>query len=706
MKQALLKKGIVYPVELPQPTVKEGYVKIKVYHSCISAGTEMSGVSESRKSIIKRALDNPKKITAAITYYKNQGLKKTKDKLNTVADSFKESGYSISGEVVEIGYNVLNFNIGDIVSAGGMKLAVHAEYVVVPINLVVKVPKGLDTLYASTGTVGSIALQGVRRSELRLGEYGVVLGVGLIGLITVQLLKSAGIRVACIDLSDGRLDLVKKMGVELVINPTKENPVNAIKNWTGGYGADAVLFTAATSSNEPLSQAFQMTRRKGKVVLVGVSGMTINRSDIYANEIDFLISTSYGPGRYDDNYELKGLDYPYSYVRWTENRNIAEFLRLVRDGHVDFSLINPLVYPFENISEAFQDLEKDPENKILAIIEYDRKDVYDKSPDSITFRNDKKNKREYSIGIIGAGSYVVSTLLPILTNMTNKFKIHTVVNRGGKKALDIADRFHAQKISNDINDILENDDIDIVFITTRHDNHAELILQCLKKGKNVFVEKPLATTQEQLDSIKEFYADGFENKPLLMVGFNRRFSNYIREIKAKVSSRINPMFMHYRMNAGYSPTESWVHEDGGRIIGEGCHLVDLMLYITDSKITEITASSIKPTNESINSSDNKTFSLKFADGSVGVIDYFAIGHKDIPKENLEVHFDMKSIVMTDYKSIEGFGIKVNSISDKTPKKGQDNEMEALYQALVSKKWPISFEDMVQTTETTFIVNAS
>ena len=341
MRQALLKKGVVYPVTIPEPTIKAGHIKIQVYHSCISSGTELSGVNESRKNLIRKALENPRKITIAIDYYKSRGFKKTKSKLDSILDQYQEIGYSVAGKVEEVGEGVIDFKVGDLVTAGGMRLAVHAEYVVVPRNLVVLIPDGLSTIYASTGTVGSISLHGVRRADLRIGEYGVVLGAGLMGLFAIQILKASGIRVACIDLNESRLKMAISSGAEVVINPLKEDPVTAVRNWSSGYGADAVLFTATTSSSNPLSQAFQMTRKKGKVVILGVSGMDINRKDMYSDEIDLLISTSYGPGRYDNNYELKGLDYPYHFVRWTENRNIAEFLRLIKTGLIKFDNLKP-----------------------------------------------------------------------------------------------------------------------------------------------------------------------------------------------------------------------------------------------------------------------------------------------------------------------------------------------------------------------------
>ncbi|MBN1472274.1 MAG: bi-domain-containing oxidoreductase [Syntrophaceae bacterium] len=710
MKQGLLKNGTVFPVDVPEPTVKAGFVKIRVLHSCISAGTEMSGVGESRKSLLKKALDNPSKITAAIDYFKDRGLKKIKDKLSAIADSYQESGYSIAGEIIETGNGVQNLAVGDRVAAGGMRLAVHAEYVVVPKNLVVRIPLGLDTLYASTATVGSIALHGVRRADLKLGEYGVVLGTGLLGLLATQIWKAAGIRIACIDLNDDRLQLAKDLGAEMIINPSLEDPVNAVRTWSAGHGADAVLFTATTSASEPLAQAFQMTRKKGRVVLVGVSGMNIKRKDIYSNEIDFLISTSYGPGRYDDSYELKGIDYPYPYVRWTENRNMGEFLRLIKDGFVNFVKLKPRVYPFDQISKAFADLEKNPAANILAIVEYDHQ-KQDKTRDDIRISTSAPacgKKGVIQIGLIGAGGFASNTLLPIIKELSAKFKLHTVVNRGGKKAFDVAHRFQALKASTDINDILENPEIDLVLIATRHGNHADLVLHALHAGKHVFVEKPLAVNQPQLDRIKDFYNDDpSSKKPLLMVGFNRRFSTYMCEVKRHVDKRINPLFMHYRMNAGYFPADSWVHEDGGRIVGEACHIIDLMLFLTGSRVREVQTGALAPANSAFQRGDNRSFTLSFADGSLAVIDYFAVGSKELPKEFLEVHFDGKSIIVDDYKKMNGFGLKVAGISSKFSQKGHIEEWQALAGTLLNGTgWPISLQDMLETTALSFLVNNS
>ncbi len=707
MKQALLNKGIVSPVEVPEPASKPGFVKIRVFHSCVSAGTEMGGVSESRKSLFQKALDNPKKIVAAFEHLKDRGLRKTREKLGGIADALVELGYSLAGEIVETGAGVENFAVGDRVAAGGMRLAVHAEYVVVPRNLVVKIPPGVESWQAATATVGSIALHGVRRADLRIGEQGVIQGGGLIGLMALQIWRAAGVRVACVDINPKRLQLARDLGAEIAVNPGEEDPVSAVRIWAGGHGADAVLFTAATSDNEPLAQAFQMTRKKGRVVLVGVSGMVINRKDIYSNEIDFLISTSYGPGRYDDQYELKGIDYPYAYVRWTENRNMGEFLRLIQAGAVDLGKLAPRTYPIDRVGEAFQDLEKDPTRNILTLIEYPPQaergtDVRLRPAAPMATGT---GKAPIGIGLIGAGGFATGMLLPIIAGMPERFRLRTVVNRGGKKALDAARRFQAEKASSDIRDILDDPAIDLVLAATRHGDHADLALQALRAGKHVFVEKPLAVNRAQLEEIRAFYEDGSPlAKPLLMVGFNRRFSPFIREVKRQVERRVNPLFIRYRMNAGYAPADSWVHEDGGRIVGEACHLIDLMLFLVGCRVTEVQVSGLVPKTSAFQRSDNKSFTLSFADGSLAVIDYFAVGGKDLPKELLEVHFDGKSVIVDDYKKINGYGLKVAKIRSKLPRKGHAEEWQALAEALrLGGAWPVPLQDMLDATAVSLLV---
>jgi len=692
--------GIVVK-ETPELSVSRGCVKIRVAYSCISAGTEVSTIRNASKSIIERVKEKPQYIKNVVDMVKEEGLSTTINKVQAKMEGLSGSGYSISGVVVEVGAGVDNFKVGDLVSAGGATIAEHQEYVCVPKNLVVHVPEGLSLAYASMGTVGSIAMHGVRRANLTLGEYGVVVGCGLMGLLAIQMFKASGVKVACTDVNPARLDLAKELGADKVINSIEEDPVVAVLNWTNGYGADAVLFTAATHSDEPLSQSFRMCRRKGKVVLLGVSGMNIKREDIYKNEIDFCISTSYGPGRYDPEYENKGVDYPYAYVRWTENRNIYSFLELIRDGKINIEHIAPKIYPVDKADEAFGGISSNPGEHIITILDYGyQSDEKKEVVKTIALGKPKVvSKDVITIGLIGAGNFAKNFLLPIVNTNPDKYYLKTVVNRSGDKAINVGRQYNAAVISSDSNDVFNDPDIDLVMICTGHGSHADLVLKGLKAGKHVYVEKPLATTMEQLEEIKAFYADAtISNKPSLMVGFNRRFSKYAKEIKKVLDKRSAPTLIHYRMNAGFVPADVWVHNDGGRIIGEGCHLIDLMQYLVGEEVTACSVSSFKPKSGMYLSEDNRSISMEFADGSVAVIDYFSCGSKDLSKEYMEVHFEGKTIILDDYQKLTGFGIKVKEMKESAPKKGHKEEWLAMYDALKKGESPIALESILKTTE--------
>jgi predicted dehydrogenase/threonine dehydrogenase-like Zn-dependent dehydrogenase len=708
--QAIVKKGKVFAEEVPTPLVSKGALMIKVVNSCISAGTEISGVQGSGKSLIRRALDQPQNVKKVFDMVRSDGIAKAYSKIKGKLEIGNVTGYSISGVVIAVGEGVTNFRVGDHVSAAGGGLANHAEYVDVPENLVMMMPKGMDFQAASTATIGGIAMQGTRRADLRLGEMAVVVGAGILGLLTIQVLRLSGVRVAALDLDDPRLKIAADLGAELVLNPSAENAVRAIHNWTGGNGADAVIFTAATSSSGPLSESFQMCKRKGRVILVGVVGMEIKRDDMYAKELDFLISTSYGPGRYDKAYEEKGIDYPFSYVRWTENRNMAEYLRLVHEGKISLEKLINAVFPITQVSEAFESLQKNQNKPLMVLLDYGL-------PDGGNFDKYLHQERKVAVSIlpvnhdiinvalVGAGGFATGTHLPNMEKLSKKYRLHCIVNRTGHKAKSVAQQYQASYSTTNFQDVLDDKDVDLVLICTRHDSHAGLTLQALQAGKHVFVEKPLATTQDELDAIKAFYSEGMQNKPILFTGFNRRFSIYAQEIKKHTEKRINPLFVYYRMNAGYIPLDHWVHEDGGRIVGEACHIIDLMTFLTGSLLRSISVDSIIATNSNFSSSDNKAITLVYQDGSLATIHYFAIGSKEYPKENMEVHFDGKTIVLADYKSLKGFGIKLSEISTVTSQKGQIEELEHLYDTLtgVNINWPIELWDLVQTTEATFSI---
>ncbi len=711
MKQAIVRKGKVIGEEVPAPLVSKGSVLIKVVNSCISAGTELSGVNLSSKSLIKRALEQPEKIKKVMNMAISDGIAKTYRQFKMLLNAGKPTGYSLSGIIIGVGEGVRNFKVGDKVAAAGGGLANHAEYVDVPENLVVNVPEGLDYIEASSVTLGAIALQGVRRADLKLGEYCLVMGCGVLGLLTIQILRNSGIRVAACDIDKTRLKVAKELGAEIVTNPLDSYSIGQVNNWSDGYGVDAVIFTAATTSSEPLSISFQMCRKKGKLVLVGVSGMEINRGDIYAKELDFLISTSYGPGRYDKSYEEKNLDYPYAYVRWTENRNLKEYLRLLKDGYVKLDKIIDKIFPIDQVSAAFSSLQ-DPEKKpLMVILDYGKPVIDDLS---VYYSHDRKiiikpvqvKKDLVNVALIGTGSFATTVHLPNIQMLKDKFNLYAIMTKIGHEGEEIARQYNTNYVTTNYDDILNDNNIDLVMICTRHDSHAELSLNALQKGKNVFVEKPLATNADELNKIKDFYKDGIDNKPVLMVGFNRRFSKYAREIKRYTDNRINPLFIHYRVNAGYVPLDHWVHENGGRIVGEACHIIDLMSFFTGSKMESVCYENLVPKTEKYSSSDNKSVILSYEDGSLATIEYFAVGSKLFPKEFMEIHFDEKTILLDDYKLLKGYGVNINELKTRTSQKGHIEELEILYKALTEENspWPIELRDMVQTTEISILIS--
>ncbi|MDO9578420.1 MAG: bi-domain-containing oxidoreductase [Candidatus Cloacimonadales bacterium] len=699
MLQVIVKKGIVFSDTIPAPKLENGRILIRVENSCISTGTEISNVNISSKSISQRLIEKPVILKRAFDKIQDMGFRKYYQLVKEDLGKSSPSGYSLSGIVIGLGQDTGDFKIGDKVAAAGGVVASHAEIASVPKNLVVKMPNNLDFELASSVAIGATALQGVRRADLKIGEFCVVVGAGMLGMITIQMLTNSGIRVAAVDINDERLKLCSEFGVEIEVNSINEDSIKVITHWSDGYGADAVIFTAATPDNKPLSDSFQMCKRKGKVILVGVSGMNIDRKDIYEKELDFLISTSYGPGRYDDNYEAKGNDYPYGYVRWTENRNMAEYLRMLQKETVNLAKMLNAIYPIEKVSDAFQKIKES--KPLMIILSYKEKESYE---EKVVLSVKPVSREKINIAIVGVGSFALSMLLPILKKEKSKFNIHAIMNRTGFKAKDVSEKYGAKYSTTDFDEILTDKDVDLVLISTRHDSHAELTLKALQAGKNVFVEKPLATNQTELNSIKEFYLSEGE-KPLLFVGYNRRFSKYAQEINKYTSKRINPLFIHYRMNAGYIPMDHWVHQNGGRIIGEACHIIDLMTFFTKSKIQNIYFDSLNSVTGAISCDDNKSIILKYEDGSIATIEYFAIGNKGLSKEYMEIHFDEKSIILDNYQVLKGFGLKINDLKSKNPEKGHLEEFLELYKTLKLRdsKWPIELWDMIQTTEITFLI---
>jgi predicted dehydrogenase/threonine dehydrogenase-like Zn-dependent dehydrogenase len=704
----IVRKGQVLAEEVPAPRVSEGCALIRVSYSCISAGTEISSVQSSGRSLISRAIERPEKIMKFLARMGEAGPVKTFKEVIHDNSVGAPIGYSLSGMIIGLGKQVNSFCLGEKVAAVGGGFAHHAEFVDVPTNLIVKMPQDIDMVAASSVALGGIALQGIRRARLSMGEFAVVFGTGIIGLLTVQLMKAAGIRVLAIDLDERRLGLAKALGAEL-ISADANDAVRAVNDFTGGHGADAVLFTAATSSSQPLSQAFRMCRKKGRVVMVGVSGMDIKREDIYQKELDFAISTSYGPGRYDPVYEEEGLDYPYAYVRWTENRNMQEYLRRVRIGDIDVTKLIDGVYPIAQASAAFDALQHCEPKPLITILDYTQErpqasDLTAVKPKQKPVLPRALQDSIINIALVGAGSFAQQVHLPNLSQLPSKYRLHTIMGKRSYNAQEIAKRFSFGKTVEDYQEILEDPDVDLILICTRHSSHYDLVIRALEAGKNVFVEKPLCITRQQLESIKSFYRQNHASGPLLHVGYNRRFSRYAREIMQSIKGRVNPLYIIYRMNAGYLPPDHWVHREGGRIVGEACHLVDLMNYFTEAKITAVAYESLRPANDKISAVDNKAISLRYEDGSLATIHYFVVGNQQLEKEYMELHFDGKSIVLDDYKALRGFGTSIRPIKTNRSEKGHFEEMEAVYECLTgrSRQQPIELWDLFQTSEITLL----
>ncbi len=705
MLQAVIKKGKVLAEKMPIPKIDKNGIKIRVANSCISAGTELSSVNNSGKSLLEKAKEKPEKIQKVIDKVKAHGIDGARNFVDSELNAYHSIGYSVAGIVEEVGENIQTIKVGDRVAAAGAGKANHAEYVVVPENLVCKISDNISFENASTVALGAISMQGVRRAGLYLGERAVVFGTGIMGLITVQLLRSSGVRVVAIDVNDNRLAIAKELGAEIIIN-AKDNPVNTVLNWSGGIGADAVLFTAATSSNEPLAQAFQMCRRKGKVIMVGVADMHITREDFYPKELDFKISTSYGPGRYDKQYEEEGIDYPISYVRWTEKRNMEEFLRLISVGAIDMNKITTHRFEISDVEKAYAVLKDQSVDSLIVTLSYGNNENIDGQIDISSALSQKLDKgSSVKLALIGAGNFAKGMHLPNITKLKDKFTLHAVVSNDGARGKAIAESYGAKYVTSNIDDVLTDEEVDLVFICTRHENHGSLVLKALQKGKNVFVEKPLTVNTEELNAIKEFYLnESSVEKPLLMVGYNRRFSKYIKEIRRHTDNRINPLIINYRMNAGYIPYDHWVHESGGRIIGEACHIIDLFSSLVNAPIESISCENISPKNDMYKESDNKIFLIKYTDGSLATLSYFSTGAKSVSKEYMEVHFDGKSIIMDDYKSMKGFGGNIKSITSSINDKGHLEELNALYDSLAGRKtsWPIDLRSLLETSEATLL----
>lgn len=702
MKQVVIKHGQAIIENIPSPVVSDNGVLVKVMYSCISAGTEMMGVNESGKSIIKKAVEQPEKVKKAFNMLKNKGISSILGKMKNM-ESGKPTGYSAAGVVIGVGKNIKDVKIGDRVACAGAGIANHAEYIDVPRNLVMRIPEGLSFDLACTVTLGGIALQGVRRADVRLGEIVAVIGMGILGQLQAQMLKASGCRVIGIDIDDRRLNIAKENGCDYILNSRNVDVVKEVEKITEGYGVDVVLITAATSSNEILSQAFGMCRRKGKVVLVGVVGNQYSRDDMYKKELDFIISTSYGPGRYDPLYEEKGIDYPYAYVRWTENRNMEEYLKLIKDNKINLNTIIERVYEIDNANKAYEELKSGEHKPLIVLLKYDEE--IPKKITRVEYTNKKIVKKDgkINVAIVGAGGFAKGMHLPNLQKLKDVYNIYAIMSRTGTNAKAIAEQYGATYATTHYKDIVNDPNVDMVMICTRHNLHAEMSIEAMKKGKAVFVEKPMALNNEELEEVLKAIE---ETKVPYTVGFNRRFSKYAVEAKRHIKDRLNPMIINYQMNAGHIPLDFWVHteEGGGRIIGEACHIFDLFNYFTDSQVESVSVDSISPKTDNISHRDNVVITLKYKDGSLCTLTYTSLGNNNYSKEFCQIYYDGKMIIIDDYKKINGYGVRVANIQSNIADKGQYEELVEFAKTVKNGEiYSIPISKLAETTKISYLV---
>jgi len=707
VKQVLLTGAGVEVREVAAPRVEPGAVLVRVAHSCISIGTEMSGVRDSNLPLWKRALQRPDQVRRLAGLAARQGLDAARALVETRLAEARPIGYSAVGRIIAVGAGVSDLAVGERVACAGAQSAHHAEIICVPRNLVVAVPEAVSDRDAATVTLGAIALQGVRRLAPTLGESVVVIGLGAIGQITVQLLKSAGARVIGVDIDRRRLGEAAALGLDAGVHPQDADPIAQAARLTDGNGADGVIVTAASQSGDVLSTAFRMCRRKARVVVVGDVGLDLDRADIYPKELDVLISTSYGPGRYDRTYEESGLDYPIAYVRWTENRNMAEYLRQIADRRVRLAPMAGAAFPVDRADEAYRALSDAAERPLFAFLDYDASSSRPIER-RIELRPVARRAGETGIrlALIGAGNFAKSTHLPLLRQMRREFTLHAVVSRRGHEADSVARQYGAAVSATDVDAALDDPRVEAVLIATRHDSHADLVVTALEKGKHVLVEKPLCLTPAQLETIEAVVARLGDRCPVLMTGFNRRFSPHAAAAKALIDRRSNPFIADYRVNAGYVPLDHWVHDaaGGGRNIGEACHFYDLIGYFAGAPVTSVDARAIRPGTAHYLRNDNFVAVMTFADGSIGNVTYTAMGSADYPKELLDIYGDGRVLQLVDFKEFKAAGCKAQRI--KRFDKGHAAELAAFRRAVLGETaWPIPLWQQAQAMRIAFEVEA-
>jgi len=691
--------------DVPAPICRSGGLVVRAGYSLVSTGTERMKVSQARMNLVQMAKSRPDKVRQVVQSVKQVGLVETYNKVRERLDALTSLGYSLAGMVVEVGGGIDEFAIGDRVACAGEGLACHAEFVAVPKNLCVHVPANVELRDAAFATVGAIAMNGVRQAGVTVGDCVLVVGLGLVGLLGVQILKASGCQVIGVDLDPAKVELASRCGADVALTRTDGGLRDVIHRSTDGIGADVAYIAASANSTDPMTLAGEVLRDRGTVVIVGQVPVEADWRVYYQKELSVVMSRSYGPGRYDRNYEDRGIDYPVGYVRWTERRNLREFLRLIGDGRIDTSLLGPKVVKFEEAPKVYQELYESPAGQAPAVLfEYGvdsaprRKVAVDERP----MRGPEVTSGgRVGVGMIGAGNFGTATLVPAL-------KKHPLVDmRGicsarGLSAKSAARRHGFAYCTSDYHDLISDGDIQAVIIATRHDTHARFAAECARAGKHVFVEKPLALTEEQLD---EVIAAHSETGRIIMPGFNRRFSPLSVAVRDAFANRSSPIEVVCRVNAGAISADSWyqdAEEGGWRIVSEGCHFVDLIQFICHCPPVRVFAESIGGTIPGAQN-DNCCVTLKMADGSLGIVIYVANGDPQYEKERIEVFGAGRSAVIENFHlaRIVQSG-KTRTVRPKGSGKGHGHEIAAFIDAVAGcGQEQLTFDEAVRCTRATF-----
>ncbi len=668
-------------------------VLIRTTHSLVSLGTERMLVEFGKSNLISKARQQPDKVKQVLDKIKTEGLLPTLEAVFNKLEQPIPLGYCNVGEVIEVGDGVSDIKVGDRVASNGN----HAEFVCVPQNLVALVPENVSNEEATFTVIGSIGLQGIRLLNPTFGETVVVTGLGLIGLITAQLLFANGCNVIGVDFDAEKLKLAAKWGIK-TYDPKFGDIVKYVEQETKGIGADAVIITASSKTNDIISQAARMSRKRGRIVLVGVIGLELNRAEFYEKELSFQVSCSYGPGRYDENYEQRGVDYPLAFVRWTEKRNFEAILHSLSVGTLKVNEMITELVELENYQKIYRNI--GDSRSIASILRYSRGEEVAKYSNTLYLSSNKFSENQGVIGIIGAGNFTKMTMLPALKGSGAYFKY--IASANGISGTALAKKYNFANSTTNSNTILNDSEVDLVLITTRHNQHAKQVIQSLNAGKHVFVEKPLALNLNELNEIVKVYKNNTSNKsPTLTVGFNRRFSPHSIAIKKAIGN--GPLNIVATMNAGFIPSNIWVHDlliGGGRIVGEACHLIDLATFFTGSNVIKVCMNAIGVHPEE--NTDNATILLKYADGSNVVINYFSNGSKNYSKERLEVYTQERTIIMDNFQTTKAFGFKNFKGLRTKLDKGHKTQFHQLISRVKSGGDPlIPFDSIINTTKASF-----